>query len=205
MARKSRDDAEKTRQNILKAGLSVFVRDGYEAATLDAIAKEARVSRGAIYWHHNGKINLLEQILTEYQTPLERYLEKPEALSSGLAHLKNAIIETVSNKEFLLLTKAVLTCKWQPQINRRNKELQERLTIKVRSMLHDAQKNGELDSTLNIEQPTKWLQCALGGLFLHGLDHHLFSAMLDSTLGLFEFWIRSKSLGDNPDLLASLG
>ncbi|MFR0713613.1 TetR/AcrR family transcriptional regulator [Enterobacterales bacterium BD_CKDN230030183-1A_HGKHYDSX7] len=205
MARKNRDETEQTRQNILKAGLSVFVRDGYEAATLDSIAKEARVSRGAIYWHHTGKINLLEKILTEYQSPFERYLETPESLSSGLAHLKAALIETVNNKESLLLTKAVLTCKWQPQIDRRNKELQESLNIKISSMLYEAQKKGELDSTLNIEQATKWLQCALVGLFLHGFDHHLFNAMLDSTLGLFEYWIRSEPLGGKPNLLASSG
>lgn len=199
MARKTRDEAELTRQRILKAGLSVIVRDGYEAATLEAIAREACVSRGAVYWHHNGKAMLIEQILNEYSTPLEAYLEAPETLSSGLSHLRRALMETANRQEFMLVTKALLMCKWEPRIDQRNKQIQDRLNSKLCHMLEDAQNKGELDNSLNTEQAAKWLQCALLGLFSYGLEQHSFTELLDSTLMLFLLWIRGANTLGNPD------
>lgn len=193
MARKTRDEAELTRQKILKAGLSVIVRDGYEAATLDAIAREACVSRGAVYWHHNGKATLVQQIFNEYRTPLEAYLETPDTLSSGLPRLRRALVETIAHNEFKLVTKVILLCKWEPLIKQHSKKLQEQLHQKFCLMLQDAKIKGELDIGLNSEQAASWLQCAVLGLFLHALDLHLFTELLDSTLNLFQHWIRGAA------------
>jgi TetR/AcrR family acrAB operon transcriptional repressor len=53
--RRTKEEAEKTRQDILNAALGVFSRKGYEAARLETVAKQAGVTRGAIYHHFDGK------------------------------------------------------------------------------------------------------------------------------------------------------
>src|SRR2546426_10825488 len=53
-------------QVILEAALRVFARSGISAATLDDIATEANVSRGALCWHFHNKEELLTGIIKHY-------------------------------------------------------------------------------------------------------------------------------------------
>lgn len=66
MARKTKEEAQITRERILKAALSVFSRMGYASSTLEDVASEANVTRGAIYWHFNNKVDLYDQLLESY-------------------------------------------------------------------------------------------------------------------------------------------
>jgi TetR/AcrR family acrAB operon transcriptional repressor len=64
--RRTKEEAEKTRQALLKAALSVFSQKGYAATTLEDVAKEAGVTRGAIYWHFGSKAELYNALLEEH-------------------------------------------------------------------------------------------------------------------------------------------
>jgi AcrR family transcriptional regulator len=44
-----------TRAKIVAVARAAFVRDGYEGASLDKIAAEANLTKGALYHHYNGK------------------------------------------------------------------------------------------------------------------------------------------------------
>ena len=57
--------APDTKANILNAALRVFARYGVSAATLDDIATEAGISRGALCWHYRTKDELLKTIVNE--------------------------------------------------------------------------------------------------------------------------------------------
>ncbi|WP_424359925.1 TetR family transcriptional regulator [Methanocella sp. MCL-LM] len=85
--RRTKEEAEVTRDKLLSAALKVFSKKGYATTTLDDIAKEAGVTRGAIYWHFKGgkadvfnaivdtgfaRVNgLVEKLLAEGGTPIE--------------------------------------------------------------------------------------------------------------------------------------
>ncbi len=58
MARKTKQDAEKTREDILEAASHVFVEKGVSSASLEEIAERAKVTRGAIYWHFKNKLDI---------------------------------------------------------------------------------------------------------------------------------------------------
>lgn len=66
--RKTKEEAEITRQNLLKAALVVFSRQGYNATRLEDIADEAGVTRGAIYHHFGGKAELFNTLAGEYSS-----------------------------------------------------------------------------------------------------------------------------------------
>jgi TetR/AcrR family acrAB operon transcriptional repressor len=66
MMRKTKEEAEKTRQALLKAALTIFSQKGYAATTLEDVATEAGVTRGAIYWHFGSKVELYTALLEEY-------------------------------------------------------------------------------------------------------------------------------------------
>src|SRR3989304_3704090 len=64
--RRTREEAAVTRATLLKTALSVFSAKGYAAATLDDVAKAAKVTRGAIYWHFKSKADLYNTLVQEF-------------------------------------------------------------------------------------------------------------------------------------------
>jgi TetR/AcrR family acrAB operon transcriptional repressor len=82
MARKTKEEALKTREAILDAAVQVFSVQGVAKTGLADIASAAGVTRGAIYWHFRNKDDLLgalwEQILLPFE-PLTRISENPDA------------------------------------------------------------------------------------------------------------------------------
>ena len=52
-------EAEQTRNSILDAALTLFDEQGYTQTTLSSIARQAGVTRGAIYWHFENKDEIL--------------------------------------------------------------------------------------------------------------------------------------------------
>jgi AcrR family transcriptional regulator len=53
--RRTRAEAEQTREAILAAAIEVFLERGVSRATFDQIARAAGVTRGAVYWHFRDK------------------------------------------------------------------------------------------------------------------------------------------------------
>ncbi len=55
-----------TRQELLRAALRVYARSGISAATLEDIAAEAGVTKGALCWHFHSKEDLLCALVKQY-------------------------------------------------------------------------------------------------------------------------------------------
>lgn len=61
--RKSKRDMLVTKEQILSAAFHCFYKTGFEKTSLDMIAKEAGVTRGAIYWHFADKETLYREVV----------------------------------------------------------------------------------------------------------------------------------------------
>lgn len=62
MARKTKEQAEETRQQILDAAVREFSAHGVSGTSLTDIAASAGVTRGAIYWHFKNKVDLFNEV-----------------------------------------------------------------------------------------------------------------------------------------------
>ncbi|ABB39334.1 transcriptional regulator, TetR family [Oleidesulfovibrio alaskensis G20] len=71
MARKTKEEAEKTRQLLLDCALTVFLRKGYSATTLNDIAEEANLTRGAVYWHFKNKVDVFSAVMDKAFDPIQ--------------------------------------------------------------------------------------------------------------------------------------
>jgi TetR/AcrR family acrAB operon transcriptional repressor len=78
MARKTKEDAQATRSAILDAAVRVFSIRGVSRASLADIAKEAGVTRGAIYWHFANKVDLLNALWEQVRLPFEPFAQASE-------------------------------------------------------------------------------------------------------------------------------
>ena len=64
--KRTKEEAAITRATLMKTALSVFSAKGYAATTLDDVAKAAKVTRGAIYWHFKSKADLYNTLVQEF-------------------------------------------------------------------------------------------------------------------------------------------
>jgi len=69
--RRTKADAEATRQKILCAAERMFYKKGVPNTTLEEVAKEAGVTRGAIYWHFANKTDLFLALYEAVPLPHE--------------------------------------------------------------------------------------------------------------------------------------
>jgi len=58
MARKTKAEAALTRHRIVECARQVFSREGVTNTSLEQVAKDAGVTRGAVYWHFRNKADL---------------------------------------------------------------------------------------------------------------------------------------------------
>src|SRR5690349_16757677 len=100
------------KQELLDAGLRCFARRGYHAATMDEIAAEAGVSKGAIYWHYKDKQELFLRIMRERGQALEAAaaaaIQTIEPQAAGPEVLLRALLVAIfrfylENREFASL------------------------------------------------------------------------------------------------------
>lgn len=70
MVRKTKEDAEITRQRIINAAREVFLTKGVSRTSLEQIATHAGVTRGAVYWHFENKSELFHAMREQVFLPL---------------------------------------------------------------------------------------------------------------------------------------
>ena len=96
MARRTREEAEQTRQALLHMALEQYAIHGIHNVSLKAIAAEAGVTHGALYWHFKNRDDLILALCESVTLPFEQYyLEQLQAIDQdALKALKAFLIET---------------------------------------------------------------------------------------------------------------
>jgi len=67
--RKTKEDADATKQAILDAAILLFSEHGVAKTSLEKIAKQANVTRGAVYWHFASKQEIFEALHDQLHSP----------------------------------------------------------------------------------------------------------------------------------------
>ena len=99
MARKTKDDAELTCTALLDAAEQVFDAKGVASTTLNEIASEAGLTRGAIYWHFEDKGDLLQAMFARAMLPMEAMLAELEAAAdeNPLHAVRSMCVQALTN------------------------------------------------------------------------------------------------------------
>jgi len=97
MPNRTQRRASKTRNRLLKAGLSVFAEVGTDAATIEMITQRADLGKGTFYRHFADKGEiveaLIEQCVGDLLEVLSRTVGEPQSLPDALAGLVNGHVE----------------------------------------------------------------------------------------------------------------
>jgi AcrR family transcriptional regulator len=94
--RKTKEEAEITKQKIMDAALQLFKNKGFDATSLQDIAKVTGMTRGAIYWHFKNKLDILATLMLEmkkrFEIGLRNFQEEEGSATDKLRRLVQDIV-----------------------------------------------------------------------------------------------------------------
>ncbi|HCG0915733.1 TPA: TetR/AcrR family transcriptional regulator [Pseudomonas aeruginosa] len=115
---RQQENAEATREALLESALSAFIEHGYGGVSIDAIAREARVTKGAFYHHFGSKQELLAECYERQVRTIAEDLDKvPVQVDkwAEAAALAEAFIDSVMarGKRQLSLQEVITVVGWE--------------------------------------------------------------------------------------------
>ena len=72
MARRTKTDAEQTRERLILAAKNRFTRDGYAETSIKDICADLNITKGALFHHFKSKLDLFTEIWTRLQTQMDQ-------------------------------------------------------------------------------------------------------------------------------------
>ncbi|QDL94469.1 TetR family transcriptional regulator (plasmid) [Paroceanicella profunda] len=99
--RRTKEQAARTRADILAAAHNLFAEKGFEHTSLEAVAEAAGVTRGAVYWYFANKAAILDAILERECAPIEDLVSaiSDESIDAPLQALARVTSETFGRIE----------------------------------------------------------------------------------------------------------
>lgn len=96
--RRTKEEAEQTRQALLDAALTAFSEHGYQAARLQDIAAAAGTTRGAIYHHFDNKADLYRQLIEDASQQGDEVIAAAIAEGGSFVDVcRRILVETMAN------------------------------------------------------------------------------------------------------------
>ncbi len=110
MAKRTKAEALKTRQELIETAIAQFAQHGVSKTTLNDIADAANVTRGAIYWHFENKTQLFNEMWLQ-QPSLRELIQ--EHLTAGLEHdpfqqLREKLIVGLQPRFYVSTSKSII-------------------------------------------------------------------------------------------------
>ena len=78
-----KESTDKRIGDLLDAALLEFVEKGYENTSLESVAMRAGLTKGGLYYHFEGKEDLLIRANQRFMEPVARLMEEAEAATSA--------------------------------------------------------------------------------------------------------------------------
>lgn len=84
--RRTKEDAEQTRQAILESAMDIFYEKGYSKTTFDEIAKRINLTKGAVYWYFRNKPDIVAALINDF---VQKHIKRLEEFRAGKEEEEN--------------------------------------------------------------------------------------------------------------------
>lgn len=206
MVRRTKEDAQVTRNHILDAAVEVFNRKGVSQTSLNDVAKEAGVTRGAIYWHFTNKVTMFDAMVERLICPLLINAEDREMriAADPLRFVREATEEFLGKMQSDANFRRVFEILWHKceyvgeMASIRDSHLEEgenHIEILQRAFTQ-AQERGQIDRRLTPHQLTIALISLIDGLLFNWTKNPAMFPLDGYARPIFETWFHG--LGSAP-------
>ena len=173
MVRRTKEEAEETKDKIVRATLEIFCEKGYSRTTFDEIARRINLTKGAVYWHFRNKADILTEIIHRAfllsRQELGQQVPELKTLEDLRRHLLCEIRLIQQHEQYRKFLFFVLfQMEWSEAIlNKVSAELQDIIQSGrnvIKEVLTFAQKNGEISASADIEETLCVISCMWQGI-----------------------------------------
>lgn len=174
MVRRTKEEAEGTRNLLLDAAEQVFNEKGVAHTSLADIASAAGLTRGAIYWHFESKADLFHAMLERVTLPMDAMLDQlsVQQMSTPFTFLHNAaasVLKRVATDEHTRRVFEIIShqCELAGDMAiARTRQLENRADCltKIEQAMRAAMAQGDLPSSMNARTAAFGLHSLIDGL-----------------------------------------
>tara|TARA_R110001583_G_scaffold4844_2_gene27316 strand:+ start:8040 stop:8654 length:615 start_codon:yes stop_codon:yes gene_type:complete len=168
LARKTKENSQLTRDLILDAAEHVIVKKGMSNTTMANIAEACNLSRGAVYGHYKGKVELAIAMVNRAMEGTTLLLK--EHNESALTYLKRYCLNELhcyADPGSLQRTYLILYIRADdtPELIKIRQELEKSRAKVIDECVREAVIDGELNQNIDIDLTTLYIQSLIDGVF----------------------------------------
>ena len=168
MARKTKEDAQKTRDQIMDTAESVFYEKGFTLTTMSDIAEAAKLSRGAVYGHYKGKLELATAMAERVINKVAPY--QGDRNVSPLANLKKFCLQEIRSYIEPSSIQKVLFFLYigiddSPELLQLRYAWEKKRVVQIDKLLREAIAQGDLKLDTEFELVSLYCQSIIEGVF----------------------------------------
>jgi TetR/AcrR family transcriptional regulator, acrAB operon repressor len=171
--RKTKEEALVTKKQIIGEAVKLFLQKGFSVATLDEIAQQANVTRGAIYHHFNDKLDIVKELIKTEEKKLKGLLQKIFNEDIPPFNKIEKVIEAVvdnffvdkSFQDFIELTWFKIEYSQLSRLRSSKAELTDYFIENFNRVVIEAQQNGEIKKELDVSGITITIINMINGMY----------------------------------------
>ena len=208
MVRRTRDEAAETRNSILDAAELVFSQRGVSHTSLEDIAKAARVTRGAIYWHFKNKSELFTAMVNRVSLPIEDIVARsadddaddPLALlkEAAVGALKRTATDPQCQRVFDIITHKCEYLEDTADVRERISHIKCGCVERTEKTIRNAIKRGQLPKNLDARLAAVGLDSLIYGLISNWLADRTYVKLERDAGALIDRYLSCLGAGQMP-------
>lgn len=163
--RRTKEDTEASRQNIIKAAKLIFSEKGYAATKLEDIGKSVGMTRGVIYWHFKNKAELFQYLVEDAIDSIEILVD--EVLAEELSimeRLRKLFLRSQENHGVALLKSIGPEEKVAKRFKKYVDGKGNKIITKINRAFDEAKGRGELQAETDVQSILGLLSIFMNGL-----------------------------------------
>lgn len=173
MARRTKEEALQTRNDLIDAAEIVFELRGVAGAALQEVAETAGVTRGAVYWHFRDKVDLFNAMMERAILPFEQQwlAASSDDAADPLARLRDVLCDVLRQTATDPRLQRVLAISTQVEyvgelngIRERHLRIREQALGRIEGLLRLAAASGQLAAGLSAKPAARALHALVDGL-----------------------------------------
>jgi|SRR5689334_1231747 len=209
MARKTKAEAQATREHLLDTAERTFCERGVARTSLADLADAAGVTRGAIYWHFRNKGDLFSALLDRVALPMEEMVARAaddntaDPLASMRACCVYVLKQTVRDPQCRRVFEILAhKCEYADEMHvlvERHMQCRSQGIGMMERALRNAVRKGQLPKTLHVRRAAIGLHAYVDGLIYNWLlDPSSFALDRDAEALVDQYLVGLKAAASAP-------
>ena len=164
--KRDQPDGKSTRDRILDAAGELFVLKGFDATSVDQIARRAGLTVGALYRHFNAKGELLLDVIRRALTslPIARHMRADSGRADLLPEMVLLYMAPTSQPLRRLVIELHTAASRDAAVARLFRDFSERMAGDTRSRIETGLAQGTLEANLDPDLAARFLMVLIAGL-----------------------------------------